>query len=122
MNPQELVNGLQDSKTAFVDLKRRQDPDRADPLRAINNRPFVIDAAKFAAYASDAFINALAGELLNTEPIKTAAITAVRAIREIGRLRAVQIIGAGVQAASGIEKATRQQADVLASRIRFTSW
>jgi hypothetical protein len=58
----------------------------------------------------------------NMENIKAAANTAVSAIQESGNQTAGQINGAGVIAAQRIEKAARQQADVLASRIGFTSW
>lgn len=58
----------------------------------------------------------------NTDNIKAAANDAASAIQTSGTRTAVQIEGAGVTAAQRIEKAARQQADVMASRIGFTSW
>jgi len=122
MNPQELVNDIKEIKTTLADLKNRQEPATAKQLQAINDRPIIINPEKFAAYVSDALVKALKEELPNTENIRAAADTAVTAIEESGSRMAGQIDGAGVKAAQRIEKATRQQADVLASRIGFTSW
>lgn len=111
MNPQELVNDVKEIKRILAELEKRKVPATAEQLEAINQRPVVINPEKFAAYVSTALVKAVEDELPNIETIKAAANTAV-----------VAIDGAGVKAAQRIEKATRQQADVLASRIGFTSW
>lgn len=122
MNPQELVNDVKEIKRILTELEKRKVPATAEQLEAINQRPVVINPEKFAAYVSAALVKVLADELPNTEDIKAAANTAVTAIQESGRVTAGQIEGAGVTAAQRIEKAARQQADMLASRIGFTSW
>lgn len=122
MNPHELVNDVKEIKRILTELEKRKVPATAEQLEAINQRPIVINPEKFAAYVSSALVNALKEELPNTEHIKVAVNTAVTAIEESGRQTAGHINGAGVTAAQRIEKAARQQADVLASRIGFTSW
>ena len=111
MNPQELVDDVKEIKRILTELEKRKVPATAEQLEAINQRPVVINPEKFAAYVSTALVKALEDELPNMENIKAAANTAV-----------VAIDVAGVTAAQRIEKAARQQADVLASRIGFTSW
>lgn len=76
------------------------------------------DADKVAAL----LLPRLTADMPNTDTIKAAANDAVSAIQVSGTRTAGQIEGAGVTAAQRIEKAARQQADVLASRIGFTSW
>jgi len=111
MNPHELVNDVKEIKTMLVDLKKRKEPATAEQLRTITDRPIIIDAKTFAAYVSDALVDALKEKLPSTEAIKAAADTAATTIQE-----------SGTRTAGQIEKAARQQADVLASRIGFTSW
>jgi hypothetical protein len=76
------------------------------------------DADKVAAL----LLPKLTAGMPNTDNIKAAANDAVSAIQTSGTRTAGQIEGAGVTAAQRIEKAARQQADVMASRIGFTSW
>lgn len=122
MNPQELVNDVKEIKRILTELEKRKVPATAEQLEAINQRPVVINPEKFATYVTDALVKELADELPNTENIKAAANDAVSAIQASGTRTAGQIEGAGVTAAQRIEKAARQQADMLASRIGFTSW
>jgi hypothetical protein len=122
MNPHELVNDIKEIKNILVDLERRKEPATAEQLKAINDRQIIINPEKFAAYVSEALVNALKEKLPNTENIKDAANMAIIAIQDSSTRTAGHINGAGIEAAQRIEKAARRQADVLASRIGFTSW
>jgi hypothetical protein len=53
MNPQELVNDIKEIKATIVDLKKRKEPATEEQLKAINDRPIILDPKSFAGYVKE---------------------------------------------------------------------
>lgn len=118
MNPQDLFNDIKAIKASLDELKQRPAPATAKQLEAANQRPINVDAEKFAAFA----VAAIKSELPTPNGIKAAVDAGVTTIAQAGAANAELIKQVGSTVVSEIEWAARSKADVLASRIGFSSW